>query len=79
MELKEALLFWETASPDKVHGDRLIVIDAESVPGWVIALRHPRDRAPYIEIWWEGDFIAETQVHQSALAKPSNVRLSADR
>jgi hypothetical protein len=64
MELKEALTFWANAS--EIQGDEPIVIDAESVPGWVIALRRPHGRAPYVEIWWEGDFIEETRIHQSA-------------
>jgi len=67
MELKEALVFWKNVDLEEIYGDQLVVIDAESIPGWVIAIRRPRDRAPYIEIWWEGDFIAETQVHQASL------------
>lgn len=69
MKLKEALSFWENVSAEEVGQDQPVVIDAESVPGWVIALRRPRDRAPYVEIWWEDDFIAETQAHQPTGSK----------
>lgn len=65
MELKEALTFWEKASSKEVFEDQPVVIDAESIPGWVIALRCPRGRAPYVEIWWEDDFITETKAYQT--------------
>jgi hypothetical protein len=69
MELKEAVTFWRNEPSQEVLGDQAVVIDAESVPGWVIALRRPPDRAPYVEIWWEEDFIAETQAHQTSAPK----------
>ncbi len=69
MELKEAVTFWEKLSFNEISEDQPIAIDAESVPGWIIALRCPRDRAPYVEIWWEGDFIAETQAHKAAMTE----------
>ncbi len=64
MELQEALTFWASTAVDSGAEDQPIAIDAESIPGWVIALRRPRDRAPYVEIWSAKDFITETQIHQ---------------
>lgn len=74
MDLKEALTFWKSASLEQIEEDQPVVIDAASVPGWVIALRRPRDRAPYVEIWCEDDFIAETQAQQTPAPKEPVVR-----
>ena len=68
MQLKEALTFWTTDISDEPKFDRPVAIDAESIPGWVIALRRPRgeDQDPYVEIWSELDFIKETEIHRSS-------------
>ena len=74
MQLKEALTFWND-SLDEAQIDRPLAIDAESIPGWVIAIRRPLrdDQEPYVEIWTESDFIAETEIHQSDREKVKNV------
>lgn len=73
MNLQEAIDFWTRSSPDDARVDQPLLIDAESIPGWVIALRCPRDQTPYIELWWESDFIEETRAHQAATSKVSEL------
>ena len=74
MQLKEAITFWSNETFDEPEIDRPLAIDAESIPGWVIAIRRPHrsDQEPYVEIWSESDFIAETEIHQLELEKVKN-------
>jgi len=67
MRLEEVLDFWREAlvgREGREGDDDFIVIDAQSIPGWVIALR--RGPKPYIEIWWERDFLEEVQIRSSS-------------
>ncbi len=70
MRLDEVLDLWRAAllegGEDGEGGDDdFIFIDAQSVPGWVIALR--RGPEPYVEIWWEEDFLEEVRTRPSGL------------
>lgn len=69
MELSDAIDFWENSSSEEIQTDPPILIDTESIPGWVIALRSPPDRPPYIELWWESDFIEETELHRASCSE----------
>lgn len=63
MDLQEAIDFWQQSWSQNPDSNPPAYIDAESVPGWVIALRCPQGRSPYVEMWWAHDFIAETEIH----------------
>jgi len=63
MDLQDAIDFWRQYASQDPDTDPLAHIDTESVPGWVVALRCPQGRSPYVEMWDVRDFIAETEVH----------------
>lgn len=61
MDLNEALTFWTEILAKEEDETSVLVLDAETIPGWVIALRP--GGFPAVEIWWEEDFIEETRIH----------------
>ncbi len=63
MDLQDAIDYWSDYASQDPDSDPLAYIDSESVPGWVVALRCPPDRSPYVEMWCANDFIAETEIH----------------
>lgn len=73
MTLEEALSFWKTFLVDEEE-DAPIILDAETIPGWVIALRP--GRRPHVEIWWNEDFIREMEIHQEMLCEQPAERIN---
>jgi len=73
MTLEEALSFWETFLTEE-EGDFPIILDAETIPGWVIALRP--GRRPHVEIWWNEDFIREMEIYQEMLCEQPAERIN---
>ena len=73
MTLEEALIFGETFLGDEAE-DLPVILDAETIPGWVIALRP--GRRPHVEIWWGEDFIQEMKIHQEMICERSVERVN---
>ena len=81
MTLDEALRFWETFWVEKGEGEGEgeeggwpVLLDVETIPGWVIALRP--GRRPHVEIWWQEDFIREMEIYQEMLCEQSAERIN---
>ncbi len=65
--MQEALTCWTEILSKEEEEASVLVLDAESIPGWVIALRP--GGFPVMEIWWEEDFIEETRIHLATQAE----------
>ncbi|GEM_PF-3586837 len=83
MTLEEALQFWRTflggrsggGGADSEGGEsEPVILDTETIPGWVIALRP--GRIPCVELWWNEDFIREMEIYQEMLCEPSAERIN---